>query len=83
MKLSINSLDCSNDSINSDTIKGVVKMENPTGKLIEFVLENNKSIKVTPNHLMIVKDILLNKIIELPAFKVKEEESRYLLPCIE
>lgn len=83
MKLSINSLDCSNDSINSDIIKGVVKTENPTGKLIEFILENNKSIKVTPNHLMIVKDILLNKIIELPAFKVKEEESRYLLPCIE
>ena len=65
------------------SIKGVVKMENPTGKLIEFVLENNKSIKVTPNHFMIVKDIFLNKIIELPAFKVKEEESRYLLPCIE
>lgn len=69
-------------SLEEAQILNVVKTTNNTGQLLEFVLDDNKSIKVTPNHIMLVKDINTDKIIELPAYKVKENEEQYLIPEI-
>lgn len=78
----IESFNQQTSSLEESQILNVVKTTNNTGQLLEFVLDDNKSIKVTPNHIMLVKDINTDKIIELPAYKVKENEEQYLIPEI-
>ena len=78
----IDSFNQQTSSLEEAQILNVVKTTNNTGQLLEFVLDDNKSIKVTPNHIMLVKDINTDKIIELPAYKVKENEEQYLIPEI-
>lgn len=66
-----------------DRIIKVLRKPNETGEIIEFLAEFGLSQKVTPNHLLIVKDKHQNKIIkDIPAFKVKEDISRYQLPTL-
>lgn len=80
--LQLSTLNLDTNTIEDSKITSILKQPNDTGEQIEFILEDNKSIKVTPNHIMIVKEIKSNNIVELPAFKVKEKEHEYLLPEI-
>ena len=61
------------------SISGTLKKENNYKKLIEITC-NDKVMKVTPDHLFLVKNIDNGKIEEVTAKTLVSESERYLLP---
>lgn len=74
---SIKSFNYENNSFEYANIVGVLKKPNMAENLIDITLENDRTIKVTPNHILMVKDITLNKLIEIEAKQLLLSPEKY------
>ena len=77
--LFVDSFNVESNKIEKDKILKILKQPNNTGELLEFTCEFG-SKQVTPNHILIVKDKESGIILEVPAYKVKEEIQKYCIP---
>lgn len=77
--LFVDSFNVESNKIEKDKILKILKQPNNTGELLKFTCEFG-SKQVTPNHILIVKDKESGVILEVPAYKVKEEIQKYYIP---
>lgn len=76
------------DSLTSDNIiekskiTGVLLKKNNTKELIRIEIDENKVIRVTPDHILRVMDKETNEIKEITAKEFSEQFDRYLLPVL-
>lgn len=77
--LFVDSFNVESNKIEKDRILKILKQPNNTGELLKFTCEFG-SKQVTPNHILIVKDKESGVILEVPAYKVKEEIQKYYIP---
>ena len=75
------SFNIENENVEAEKITGILKKHH-YGKILTFEV-NGKTIKCTPDHMMIVKNKLTGKIEEISAMKLKNEFTNYLLPVVD
>jgi len=78
-KYSINSYNYETSQNEITQITGVLKKKNDNKLLIHIILDDNRSIKVTHDHIIKVYDNNIKNMIDISACKLLDDPDRYLL----